>query len=291
MGDYINHHYIPKFLLKKWEGGRDEKLSQMRWIRGRICEKRFKAKSVAYREHLYSMDRLAAQPNVDIEPKFMSRHIDDPAALVHESIIKNDFNEMSDKLRATWVLFLVSLIYRGPEAVELVRERGIDALSSQFEVNGEMSEPLKKLLELYLSRHPSLLDFGVYALPVLIQDSSYNKIIYDCPWYLHVLRCEDKLLIGDRPLVFIKGRKNGGIFYLPLAPNLAFFASTSSVVWKDFILNRSDQNLVRILNREMVEQASIYVWGSDFDHQKLLNQRLLPTRAGLALGIGKRSAV
>ncbi|MWL91224.1 DUF4238 domain-containing protein [Cupriavidus sp. SW-Y-13] len=292
MAAHNEHHYIPKFLLKAWHSGEDEKLSQMRWSRGQITEKRYKAKSVAKERHLYSMKRLSDQPNQEIEPKFMSRHIDDPAALVHKAILANGLHDMSEDQKMTWTLFLVSLVYRGPGAIEHVRESGIDALYSQFtdEVEGAAgpTESSKRLFDLYRQRDPSLQDFGTYALPELIQTSSYNKLFFEADWGIRrIVKTKEMLLVGDRPLTLFGPETRLDLIYLPLAPDVAFFASNSTQM-KQWVNSLGDSQFVKQMNRGMVEQASMYVWGSNFEHRRLLELRLHRTRAGRGIGIGPR---
>ncbi len=295
MGTHRQHHYIPKFLLRGWESGIDKKLSQMRWIRGQVIEKRYKAKSVANELHLYSMNKLHQEPNQEIEPKFMTKFIDDPAAIVHKALLTEGLHAISDYQKNTWTLFLVSLVFRGPGAVEDIREKGIDAISSQFPEGVEnitmLPDSSKQLLELYLRRDPQLLDFGTYKLPELIQESSYNKIFFESDWGLRkIVKTQEKLLIGDRPVTLFGPEAKLDLVYLPLAPDVAFFISRSKRM-KEWLRSMNDSNLVRQMNRRMVEQASVYVWGSDFEHRKLLELRLQRTPAGRGLGIGPRPAL
>ena len=147
------------------------------------------------------------------------------------------------------------------------------------------------LLDLYLRRDPSLLDFGSYKLPELIQTSSYNKLFFESDWNVRrITTTKEKLLIGDRPVTLFGPETTLDLVYLPLAPDVAFFASRSTRM-KKWVCSMSDSNLVRKMNRGMVEQASVYVWGSDFEHRRLLERRLQRTPAGRGLGIGPRPAL
>ncbi|WP_186209382.1 DUF4238 domain-containing protein [Burkholderia gladioli] len=292
MSTHNEHHYIPKFLLERWHSGDDKKLSHMRWNRGEITEKRYKAKSVAKERHLYSMKRLSAQPNQEIEPKFMTRHIDDPASLIHKALLTSRLQDLPEEQKYTWTLFLVSLLYRGPGAIEHVRECGIDALRSQFPEDEytavELTDSSNTLLNLYRRRDVSLLDFGTYALPELIQTSSYNKLFFEADWGIRKMtKTKEMLLIGDRPLTLFGPTTRLDLTYLPLAPDVAFFVSKSARMTR-WVNSMSDLQLVRQLNRSMVEQASQYVWGSNFEHRRLLERRLHRTAAGRGIGIGPR---
>lgn len=292
MKTHNEHHYIPRFMLESWHSGEDKKLSQMRWIRGQMTEKRYKAKSVGKERHLYSMNKISAQPNQEIEPKFMGKFIDDPAAIVHKALITSGLAGISEEQKYTWTLFLVSLVFRGPGAIEHVRESGIDALRSQFPNDIENTIKLtahqEELREKYLQRDPSLLDFGTYALPELIQTSSYNKLFFEADWGVRrITKTNEKFLIGDRPLTLFNPENKLDLVCLPLAPDVAFFVCKSARM-KQWLGSMSDSKLVREVNRRMVEQASIYVWGTNFEHRKLLERRLHQTPAGRGIGIGPR---
>lgn len=287
------HHYIPKFLLNEWHSGEKNKLSQIRWIRGELKEKRYKGKSVAKERHLYSMNKYSEKPNTEIEPKFITKYVDDPASIAHKNILKSEKLKVSQDDKHAWTRFLVSLVYRGPGAIDFLREQGINALSSQFPENAddntEMSAELKELWTLYKNRDKSLLDFATYYLPDLIQDSEYNKLFFESKWKIRRLpNGTEPLLIGDRPLTLFGPQTKLDLVYLPLAPNVAFFTSRCEHLWSQ-INSLPDKIFIRKMNRAMVEQASIYVWGKDFSHKKLIEMRLKTTPAGLGLGIGDRT--
>lgn len=289
------HHYIPKFLLKEWECQADEKLSAMRWIRGEITEKRYKAKSVAKERHLYAMRKADPEPNQQLEIEFMTKHVDDPAALVHRTLLANGLADMTDDKAYTWTRFLVALVYRGPGAVSYVRAKGIEALCSQFDAHpddylefrgDEPEETLRKYVE--KNDAQMLGDFGTYALPNLIQTSFLNKKIYEARWMTRkISRGISRLVIGDRPLTLFGAIADDFLLYLPIAPDMAFLAFTSPNTAK-CIRSRAESTFLRELNRGMVEQASVYVWGQDMDHRKLLEKRLAKTPAGPGLGFGPR---
>ena len=292
MGTHNEHHFIPKFLLREWEGGADEKLSAMRWVRGQISENRYKAKSVAKERHLYAMRRSSTEPNQQLEREFMTKHVDDPASLVHKQILANGLDGLTQDQAYTWTRFLVSLAYRGPGAVEHVRESGIDALglqvSSIFDNQLETpSEAEKTFREHVERRDPALLDFGTYALPNLIQTSALNKIIFESKWMTRRLTTSTRrFLIGDRPLTLFH-IAGSFLLFLPLAPGLALLAFNSSAV-EQWLRKVSERDFLHQMNRVMVEQASVYVWGTNTEHQRLLVSRLHKTPAERGLGFGPR---
>lgn len=289
------HHFIPKFLLKEWECKADEKLSAMRWIRGEVTEKRFKAKSVAKERHLYAMRKADPEPNQQLETEFMTKHVDEPAALVHRTLLASGLAGISDDQAYTWTRFLVALVYRGPGAVSYIREKGIEALGSQFDANPDdhlefRGDEPEETLRKYVEKNDSQMlgDFGTYALPYLIQTSFLNKKIYEARWMTRKLsRVNARLVIGDRPLTLFGAIADHFLLYLPISPDMAFLAFTSPET-AERIRSKTEPTFLREMNRGMVEQASVYVWGRDMEHRKLVERRLEKTSAGPGLGFGPR---
>jgi hypothetical protein len=296
MNSQNNHHFIPAFLMREWEGGVDGKLSAMRWRRGQVVQDRYKAKSVAKQRHLYAIEKSGPEPNQALEREFMTKMIDDPAALVHAAIVARGLDCLTEAQQYTWTRFLVSLVLRGPEAVEYVRARAIAALIEQLEADpGAFAEERAVVsaptLRSYIEQqHPDVLnDFGHRALPTLIQTSGLNKLIFEAHWMTRRLSKQTRrLLIGDRPLALEGAVAAEFLLYLPVAPDLAFLAYNSPAT-AGRIRAMGEPLFVRYVNRLMVEQASTYVYGVDDDHRPLLESRLARAPAGQGLGFGPRA--
>lgn len=298
MSSHNNHHFIPVFLLDEWEGGADGRLSAMRWRRGKVVEDRYKAKSVAKQRHLYAIETSGAEPNQVLERDFMAKEIDDPASLVHAAILANGLAGLTEAQQYTWTRFLVSLMLRGPEAVDYVRAKGMAALLEQFEADPDVlvderaavdSPNIRSYVE---QHHPDLLkDFGHRALPMLIQTSGLNKLIFEANWMTRRLTKQSRrFVIGDRPLALAGAVAAEFLVYLPVAPDLAFLAFNSADTARR-IRRLDEAAFLRDMNRLMVEQASAYVYGSDADHLPLVQKRLAKIPAGPGLGLGPRAPV
>jgi hypothetical protein len=67
------HHFVPAFLLREWESGKDDKLTSLRWARGAVVANRYKAKSVAKQRHLYTTGLAEGRPDNKLEREFMGR--------------------------------------------------------------------------------------------------------------------------------------------------------------------------------------------------------------------------
>lgn len=295
MASHNNHHFIPAFMLREWEGGVDQKLSAMRWLRGEISEHRYKARSVGVERHLYAIRQSQPEPNQRLEKEYMTKHIDDPAALVHQAIVADGLARLTEEQQYSWTKLLVSLALRGPGAIQYVRAKGADALGAQFDLSpddyleerGREPEPT---LRKYIEKHaPELLhDFGNVALPNVINTSFLNRKIFEAEWMTRRLsKKAQRLVIGDRPLTLFGAIAADFLLYVPVAPDLAFFAFNGRETGKR-IRKKDEASLARDMNRGMVEQASVYVYGIDAAHKNLVARRLGKTAAGPGLGLGPR---
>lgn len=276
-----NHHYVPKFLLKSWEHGEDKKLFQTHWVTSnKLFFDRYKAKSVGFQNQLYSMYSVSKEARNQVETEVMSKYIDNDASLVYNNIINRGFNGLSDEDRYTWNKFLIYLIYRGPDKIDLIKELGLNAIASQFPKDfnraTESNEDLKVLYDLYQKRDPGLLDFALYALSDVMNDLSCNKIIYESKWILRKISCSDapSLLIGDKPILLIGSIDEYYIGVLPMSPKSAFIFSNSTSLIEEWV-SKKDRLFVRDLNKMTVEGANEYIWSiSHYEHEKLIKRRL-----------------
>ena len=183
------HHYVPKFLLERWHTGADERLSVFRWAHGKLTHHRYKAKSVAKAEHLYSMRRSQTEPDVKVEKDFLGPHVDDPAAIVHKKILAMGVRSLNDDDKRAWSLFLVSLMLRVLATMQHMRQRGRQTLAAgldeapddYLDARGDDPEPtLRAWVEKY---HPDLLDdLAVMTLPHLVFSKLLNGAFLGAKW-------------------------------------------------------------------------------------------------------------
>lgn len=295
MPAHSNHHYVPAFLLREWEGGTDGKLSAMRWANGRVIESRRKAQAVGKRLNLYSVRQSTDAPDHGIETELMTKRIDDPAAAIHKILLKTGFETLDELQQHTWAAFLFSLAVRGPGAIEYVRAKGRKAFSEELdadpdglmEVRGESPE---SSLREYVEKHvPDLLsDFGMFSLPHIFTHSLMRTKVYEAQWLTRRLSPNSpRLLIVDRPLGLQGSLSSNFLLHLPLAPDLMLLIYNQDHTRRR-IEHMNDATFVKAMNRASVEQASESVFGVDDKHLPLLQRRLEKFPAGPGLGIGPR---
>lgn len=274
------HHYVPKFLLEQWHTDADDKLSVFRWAHGKLAHHRYKAKSVAKAEHLYSMKRTQAQPDVKVEKDFLGPHVDDPAAIVHKAILATGVRSLNDDDKRAWSPFLVSLMLRVPAMMQHMRERGRQTLAAgldeapddYLDARGRDPEPtLRAWVE---KHHPDVLDdLAVMTLPDLVFSKLLNGAFLGAKWATRPLRqSKFDLLVSDKPLIYVGTFESSFLAALPLAPRLAFLAFNEDATW-DNVMSRSEESFVREMNLAICD-ADTYVYATNAAQESFVRKYL-----------------
>jgi hypothetical protein len=133
MADHVNQHFVPRFLLARWESSPDQKLTSYRWEGERLIVDRYKAKSVGKEAHLYSLARSQPEPEVQIERELMGPHIDDPAAVVLARMLDGGIQHLEREQRLAWSPFVLSMMFRNPRSIQGIRTLGSEVLTNWLE--------------------------------------------------------------------------------------------------------------------------------------------------------------
>jgi hypothetical protein len=78
-----------------------------------------------------------------IETDFMTPGIDTPAALIMQKILSGEFCELTLAERPDFARFVLSLRARHPDAVALVKAKGLEAITSALDRDPEEYEAVK----------------------------------------------------------------------------------------------------------------------------------------------------
>ncbi|MYM84992.1 DUF4238 domain-containing protein [Duganella sp. FT50W] len=127
---YDFHHYVPRFLLAAWCSLSDNRLSSYYWAFHRLKHGRYSANAVAKLFQLYSL-KTSADANW-IERDFFTPQVDTPGADAYQAIMKLGIDRLTGAQVDAWTRFLVSLMVRGPDMVDLTRARGGEVLRASL---------------------------------------------------------------------------------------------------------------------------------------------------------------
>jgi hypothetical protein len=281
MASHAVHHYVPVFLLKEWQSAPDHKLSCFQWVQGHLLHNRYKAKSVAKEEGLYKLEGV--QPGLEntVERDFLGPDVDDPAAVAHQVILGRGVRALSVQGRVDWTRFLISLLLRTPDQVEMIRTRGRESLTAEFKKSPEEytnvrgDDPAASLTEWVEQNNPAVFtNFGVELFPALVGSGMLNQALVQASWATRIFPSSCvSLLIGDNPLIYIGAMARSFLIALPIAAHRVFFAFNHPQTWR-ILQGRSDASVAKNVNRDTVGRAVQYVYGTD-DGQRRFIERYL----------------
>lgn len=282
MTAYRQHHYVPRFLLEQWQTPPDNKLSHFERTYGQFIHNRYKAKSVAKTEHLYSIEKLRDMaPNVGIEEKFFGPIVDDPASVAHKLILKLGVRALNDENKYSWSRFLVSLLLRTPLMVEEIRERGRKVLTKGLSEEPEEylgirgDTPEETLYEWVVKNMPHVLeDLGVMSLSELVQSKLLNGAVLKSTWAVRTFNDPRfDLLIGDNPLIYVGTFDTSFLLALPISP-IHIFLAFNNPQTLDNLASRDEKNLIREANISSVSQANRYVYATNEKQRSFIDKYL-----------------
>lgn len=262
------HHYLPVFYLKQWAGA-DGKICRFSRPDGRnVIAKRVSPEYTAFVENLYAIAGYPPEQAQQIEEGFL-RPIDSGAADALRILISGG-EIYSSRLRSAWSQFLMSLLLRMPEDLEMFKNAYRTNLFGEDdererryqEIRGEDSPPT---FMGYVRSRPEhehgWAEMRIFAN--LLNHHGVGETIANMRWkVLDVSNHKRQLLTSDRPIMLANGiKKPDGYIVLPIAPYRLFLAYSGRVGF-DIICSRKPTHLVADCNYTNVGRASKLVFGS-----------------------------
>jgi hypothetical protein len=119
MGDPRKHHYIPAFYLRQW--ATSGFLCEMRKIREKVVVHSKSPDGTGWKKDLYKIEGVAPGISQHFERAFMHM-VDTEAAQAMRSFIAGTMDVPVNE-RNAWIRFLLSLLFRNPEAVAELRDQ------------------------------------------------------------------------------------------------------------------------------------------------------------------------
>ena len=229
MSDPINHHWIPQFLLKKWEIAH-AKIPTLGLVgpKYELSLKYYSAKSICSEEYLYSM---ASETEVDkqrIEKEYLQKIHNDASIIVDKIEADKTLTEIEKK---EFSRFIFNLHLRNP--ITLVRmekyseeQKIIPEILDQAYLNGFIKRPI-----ILTDERRKLIAYNATRLSIT-QDENHaivTNLIRQFRW--HFIRTSQTeypipLVISDQPTVVFNGLiNNDSEIFLPLGPNILFWAT------------------------------------------------------------------
>jgi hypothetical protein len=265
------HHYIPVCYLKQWANTGDRRLCEHKLILGGhgVKPRRTSPDGTGYQVDLYRVHGVPDSVSQDFEKRFM-RLVDTDASRALEKIIAGDTDNWPGDLRSGWTRFILSLLFRNPEAVTTIKghviemwEESIKALQADYAARWRPGDP-ESFEELLAKREPSAAQIGAANfLADVIDNDRVGKTIFEMKWScIDLSKSSHQLLTSDRPIDMPLGLADSNAYIsLPVSPHVLFVAAHNHDT-ANALRGANQTEVAGKNNRRIIEQARKFVWGS-----------------------------
>jgi Protein of unknown function (DUF4238) len=270
MSEPRKHHYSPVCYLKQWTTG-DGRLCEYRMIPNGVGVKprRTSPAGTGYQIDLYRVQGVPADIAQDFEKRFMHL-IDTDASRGLEKIIAGETDNWPGPLRSGWTRFILSLLFRNPEAVATIRghivqmwDEGTKALQSEYAARRRASDP-ETFEEFLAKREPNAAQIGAANfLAEVIDNNRVGQTVFEMKWSrIDLSGSTHQLLTSDRPIDMPLGLADANAYIaLPVSPTILFVAAHNNELG-DRLRKAEPTEVVSKINKRVIEQARKFVWGS-----------------------------
>jgi hypothetical protein len=286
------HHYIPVGYLKQWVGpdGRLCEFSRPYFVKPGIAKptnmpvkpRMTYPDGTGYIRGLYTFPTLPSAIASALEERFLLQ-ADNDAFTALQQLVRGNANINAEQ-RCGWSRFIMTLIHRTPQAIvryaaKLKAEYPayIEKLLIEMpkELRNSTTPEITERLRAGLS-HAALERMLFHSLRTMM-DSEFLGNALNC-MSLIVLEFDNShhpLLTSDRPIVMTNGlNKTDSHMVIPISPRrLVVMANKIEVLRQIEELARSG-GLAQRMNNRMARQARKYVYGTDDQALKFVEERL-----------------
>lgn len=274
------HHYIPAFYLSRWAVPKVTEFAKV--YGGKVVPKAKMPERTGYEERLYEMKGVEPELAQLFEEKYF-KPIDTKAADALELLYRHGHDApWNDDTRTAWTRFILSLLLRCPEDIAAFREWWHDDFGrtdgdaeARYQAKRSSGDPAT--FSEYMVGQPLAVKekYMLQMLHALLDHDSIGRYINNLEWrVLETPASAPSLLTSDRPVVRTNGLKaEGGHIGLPIGPRLLFIASHDTR-FLDGLLRSDQAGLVKECNRQSVEGAVRFVWGTDERQHRFIENRL-----------------
>jgi hypothetical protein len=187
-------------------------------------------------------------------------------------LISNKNHNLKSSEKIDWSRYILSLIFRRPSSVEdfrkAIRQIFAEILEDEQSNYAKVRRPADpaSILEYEERQDPiGREEMRADALKQLINNSKAIEAIVKMNWCaLNISGSTKELLCSDHPVYRPFGLNDRSAhIVLPIAPDTIFLAARRPEAGKMLLKQYGRNNLCKMINKNTVEQATEFVWGSD----------------------------
>jgi Protein of unknown function (DUF4238) len=263
------HHYVPRFLLRRWST--DGRFVAYYWddaSKRAIENDKATVASACQIPDLNTFFGVSKSQRDFPESGFFTPHVDTPAAVALRVMLSDGVRALTSKQRIDWARLLVSFGVRMPETLRDMgpteTKKAFDLVETTAKGPPEDERKVSALVQQNLKTFQR--NFPLQAAIEISLDPAKLAAVNGMQWWSRRWD-RDAILIGDRPLLTApRMRYPCGIplndpsclIFLPIAPDAVFFASAHPKT-RAKVRRMAQGKLARIVNEESIwRSTSVY---------------------------------
>jgi hypothetical protein len=265
----IKHHFNPAFSLKPWAGA-DNLVCEMRSINRKVSPRRCHPNATGFQKNLYKTEGVGLEKEQHLEVNFM-KPLDTAAERALQKIMSGDMSPWEPELRKAWTIFILSLMYRNPAAVQEIKQHiadmwdaGVKSLEETYTEQRLPTDPAT-FAEYHAKMSPAAAQIGATNMMVeIISSQRVGPTIFNMHWgIVRVNKSRVSLLNSDRPIERPFGLHDPRAHIsFPVGPQIIFIAANDARLGKR-VGAADPTKLAKSMNKLIVAQAHEFVWGCD----------------------------
>lgn len=264
-----DHHYVPQFHLRMWEGA-DGKINQ--WGRIPFNDKLIctpvTSAATAYLPGLYSLEHVSQSEAQQIERDIFGK-IESEAGPVLAKLINKGPDSLTTRERYWWAIYLNASLLRVPHVVEKIKVGAKEIVEKELSQNipeydaAKGDAPEATLFDWAANHAPArLANSGLNVLVSLLGSKKAIYRIIQLSWLIKdVSSASRRLLLGDNPFERIGDLyKPRTLISIPLSPTHVFFGSDALDII-DHLVTLSAREIVKASNVSTLNTSKKFVYG------------------------------
>ncbi|HAT8180399.1 TPA: DUF4238 domain-containing protein, partial [Legionella pneumophila] len=284
----LNHHYIPRFYLKRWIDPSHGKVNNYYYLQDRLLCGKKAPKNLGCLEDLYALDNVADDGKQVLETDHY-KSLDDKAAKIMDKMISDGIIALNNREKLSWTDFIISMMTRNAAQVQKSKKDGKPIIERLKEnLPGEVKEKFREEIDYYESNIANLAIAAVSGYGELEEPeftTRFREIFINLNWWIEdYSKLKFNLLTSDRPVIIYpvtpidKSFNNSSgkvtdlliiqdfILSLPISPQLCFFAYKKVKPKKSLIQTLKAQNF------NLVARAHDYIFSNTLRHDKFIRK-------------------
>jgi hypothetical protein len=224
MSDPRKHHYIPTFYLRQWAQPNGF-LCEMRSIRRKLVVHSRSPEATGFQEDLYKIEGVSAEIAQHFERVFLQM-VDSEACNAMRSMIGGNM-DLPVKERDAWIRFLLSLLFRNPEAVAELRDQvltlyreSVARLRNNYdELRPPDFPPTLEEFDTKSDPNAGAVAASNFLQRIMNSEGIANRLVKMRWGRLNLRKSRHNLLTSDRPLCLPMRFKTASVaILLPISP-------------------------------------------------------------------------